>query len=327
MRKVVVKLQAGFGNNVFQMLTGHVRALRLTAQTGIPHTCEIVIPDAVDFSGWFSIFEVLGGHLRADVYYERRHMDFGLPRPENLPAIFPKLTWRDVSNPVPPTRPEELSDFIANLALQTPRYSASDEEATGVPRRRIGNVVVLETPYPFGMFNWNPEVRSLHPLFAPPPSVYRYLELVYGLRKGDPLVGVHIRNDLRCADVQATEPTPTQWYLDSLAAAIAAAPTCKVVLVANRVAKNRNSGSQSDDVKAGLKRNFPHIEIIESYCEVYYIDFFLLGLCQQLIVAPSTFSFTSALASPVNERIFVSHAYNERHFMEGEFPDYCVYSA
>ena len=86
--RVVVKLRGGLGQNLVQMVAGHVLAQQLTQRHGREHACEILVPDAVDPLTPPSPFEALGGHLRNDWPALRQHSDAGLFAGHDLPAIF-----------------------------------------------------------------------------------------------------------------------------------------------------------------------------------------------------------------------------------------------
>ncbi len=330
--KVTVKLACGLGNNLFQMIAGLALAQRLTAITGKVHPCEIIIPDAVDFTQGYSVFETLGGHLRSDQHYFREHQDFQLPDPANLPAVFPHLSWRDLSAPRP-LHPGDLTELVSARYFETQRFESIVGDARYansllLNQSRVVNCHFWPTVYPFPMYYWYPEILEARALFNPSAAVNHYIHAKYGLSSDSPmsLVGLHIRNDLRVPDIHRTDAVSRDWIISCIEDAVArVAPGTPILIVSNQVANNAGSRSSHLTIINEIARRHPANPILSSTLEPYYVDFFLLRMCTHLISSCSTFSFAAGLTSTRLQKMYVPDSFSERHFMDGKFPEFCVF--
>ena len=79
--RVLVQLRGGLGQNLVQMVAGQVLAHALTQAQGVEHSCEILVPN-------------LQRPVRNNPPVQRRHSAAGLFDPNDLPALFPGLRWR-----------------------------------------------------------------------------------------------------------------------------------------------------------------------------------------------------------------------------------------
>ncbi|MBY8967158.1 hypothetical protein KHP57_15735 [Algiphilus sp. NNCM1] len=330
--KVCVKLACGLGNNIFQMVAGLALAKRLSDRSGCHHSCEMLIPDPIDFSRGYAICETLGGHLRSDQHFRREHMDFGLPDPDDLPAIFPKLLWRDIQFPKA-AYPGDLTEITSSQYFKTSRYyeiQGDDRYAdpAGDGHFRVVNCHFIPSFYPFPQNNWYPEVLGFREDFDPGANVKHYIHCKYRLSPDsqNDLIGVHIRNDLRVADIHRSDVVPLSWYLDCVdAAAAAAGPGTPILIVSNRVSANHESYDAHSELVENIKRNHPEHPLLISSLEPYYIDFFLLRLCSYLVISCSTFGFGAGLTSHALKAMYVPNSFSDRHFMDGVFPDFCKF--
>lgn len=352
---VLVRLYAGLGNNIFQIATGHALARRLSARTGVDHPCWIVLPDPVDTTKSFSAFEVLGGHLRADNHYAQRHRDAGLPSPFDLAAVFPSLNWmtfdreaeprrllrrkladalsqgRDEPHPRPDLRTghrggwDRIEDYLDNPryldVCVDARYRAAIDPNIG----HVLNCYFSPTTIPFHHSYWHPEARTLSDLFSPSDAVTRYIRSTYGLGQREHLIGIHLRNDQRVADIHRSDAVSIAWHVDCVKDILKTGRAPKVLIVSNHVAHNDASLEIGTVLKREIRRCSPEIEIVESTEEPYYIDFFLLRLCTHLVISCSTFSFGAGMTAKRLKKMYVPNSFSARHFCNHEFPEYCAF--
>jgi hypothetical protein len=326
---VVVKLCAGFGNNIFQIIAGHVLALRLSKLSNVEHPCQVIVPDSVYTSKASALYEILGGHLRADIHYTDSHRDHSLPSPFDMQAIFPAINWITL-DPVTTSPDTSLPDdafLSANFSSVRFDEIFSKEQycvSTHDPRAaKVGNLYFLRSLVPFPRDYWYPEVRRVQELFNPSLAILRYIRSVYGIDENENLIGVHIRNDQRVADIHRTDAVPLQWYVDCIKDAVKPGGKAKLLIVSNRVLNNEASCSMGENLKNEIRRYSNEIEVIESNEEPYYIDFFLLRMCKYLVISSSTFSFSAGMTSRKLEKMYVPNNFSDRHFFGGNFPHWC----
>lgn len=330
--KVCVKLACGLGNNIFQMVAGLALAQRLSDRSGRRYSCEILLPDPIDYSRSYAICETLGGHLRSDQHFRREHMDFGLPELTDLPSIFPNLLWRDLRFPRP-LFPGDLTDVTSSQYFETSRYfdiqgdeSYADSSRDG--HFRVINCHFVPSFYPFPRHNWYPEALRFHKLFEPSPKIYHYIKCKYDLATdgNEALIGVHIRNDLRASDIHRSDHVPFDWYLNCVDAAVAAAgPETPILIVSNKVSANEASRDVHSELVKAITKSHPEHPLLISTEEPYYVDFFLLRRCSHLAISCSTFAFGAGITSPFLKTMFVPNTFSDRHFMDAQFPEFCAF--
>lgn len=330
--KVWVKLACGFGNNIFQIVTGLALAGRLSEQSDQQYCCEVLLPDPVNWDEHYSICEALGGHLRADQHYRRVHLDYGLPDPSDLPRVLPNLAWIDPASLVQYPK-ENLVSFAAAQYFQTSRYyeiqgDSKYQVGGDTAHFRVLNIHFSPCFYPFPMEHWFPELLDICDYFEPGDEIANYIKCGYSLdlEASEPLVVVHVRNDQRIADIHRTDEVGLPWYQQCIEHAISeTGPHARVMLISNEVAGNGNSDGFTQSILGWLRKSYPMLSIQSSTQEPYYIDFFLLRHATHLVASCSTFSFSAGLTSKRVKRLYVPNNFNERHFMGGNFPEFCTF--
>ncbi len=310
--KVIVRLYAGLGNNVLQIIAGYALSLRLSKL----HNCEY------------------GGHLRRDDHYTQNHRDHNLPSPFDLKEVFPMIEWISFENTAPPNQANQndnlsgLIEYFSSIYFSSERYlNLCREEKHCIQHdKTVGkflNNYFVRTPYPFYQEYWYPEVKNLHRLFTPTESIMNYIRSEYNVDIKENLIGIHVRNDQRVADIHESDKVSIQWYVDSLKKIVKCGEKAKVVIVSNTVANNQKSFDIGRKLKNEVARYSSDIEIIESNQEPYYIDFFLLAMCSYLIISSSTFGFSAGITSQNTKKIYLPNVFSDRHFLNYKLPDFC----
>jgi len=256
---VVTDIKNGIGNILSEILVGLFFAKKLSIITG----------DSYNYYGLLTD-RCMKGH---SIIYNKEHIEFGLPHPLNLSAIFPDVQFI-VQLPDNMNNYHYLHPIDINSLKDIKRLNICVDSITQLLLELKDNMDILNkisynpNIYDYTRFKYNPDTRCL------------------GIHVRLPQIGDYM--GLRCPDIK--------WYDLAVKEAIRknGLPN-KIFLITGISTSRGNYSNLINEMLLLLNNQCNNIEIINVESEPYYIDMCILSLCGTIIITNSSFSLFAGL--------------------------------